>query len=240
MIDNQIYTNVRNSTGDNDTILSVHDIGKTYIVSGHPVRVLESISFSVSRGEFIAITGASGSGKSTLLQLIGCLDTPTTGTIAIEGRDVTGLSDNKLSELRQKTIGFVFQSFYLQPFLQLNDNLAVPAMFTKKKRSVIAENAKELLSRVGLSNYMLRYPKELSGGQVQRAAIARALMNNPRLLLADEPTGNLDSANSKVIINLFLSIRDTLDTTIIVVTHDPAIAQKADRVITLKDGKILG
>ena len=239
MVDNQTHTNTRDSIDSSAAVLSVRDMSKTYAVGGRSVSVLENINFSVSRGEFIAITGASGSGKSTLLQLIGCLDTPTTGIVAIEGQNVAELSDNKLSELRQKTIGFVFQSFYLQPFLQLNDNLAVPAMFTKKKRSVIAESAKKLLSRVGLADYILRYPKELSGGQIQRAAIARALMNNPRILLADEPTGNLDSANSDAIINLFLSIRDTLGATIIVVTHDPAIAQKADRVITLKDGKIL-
>lgn len=223
----------------NEVIVSVKNLTKTYKVGKQTVAALQDVSMTVRKGEFIAITGSSGSGKSTLLQMIGCLDKPTSGSVTIEGKETTKLRDNALSELRQDAIGFIFQSFYLQPFLRLNDNLAVPAMFTDEKKKDIDNKVEELLQRVGLSERAKHFPKELSGGQIQRAAIARALVNNPRIILADEPTGNLDSTNSQSIIDLFRKIRDTLGTTIIVVTHDQGIAKQADRVIELKDGAIV-
>ncbi len=222
-----------------DEIISVHNASKTYKLGRQTINALRDVTLSIGRGEFVAITGASGSGKSTLLQIIGCLDKPTSGSIAIEEKEVTSLNDRALSRLRQETIGFIFQSFYLQPFLRLNDNVAVPAMFTSKKKKDIDARVEQLLRQVGLSERATHFPKELSGGQIQRAAIARALINNPRIILADEPTGNLDSTNSKSIIDLFRSIRDKLGTTIIVVTHDANIAHQADRIIELKDGAIV-
>lgn len=190
-------------------------------------------------GEFVALTGPSGSGKSTLLQTIGCLDKPTNGQVVVYGKDATKLGDNALSDLRKSTIGFVFQSFYLQPFLNLKDNLAVPAMFTNTKKKDMDDRVISLLKQVGLSDRAMHFPKELSGGQIQRAAIARALINNPKIILADEPTGNLDPENSRSIIELFKTIRSELGTTIIVVTHNRSIANYADRIIILKDGAII-
>jgi len=222
-----------------EEIISVQGVSKRYKLGKQTVDALRDVTLSIRKGEFIAITGASGSGKSTLLQIIGCLDKPTSGKVTIESKETTYLSDNALSELRQNAIGFIFQSFYLQPFLRLNDNLAVPAMFTNKKKKDIDDKVDLLLQRVGLLERAKHFPKELSGGQIQRAAIARALVNNPRIILADEPTGNLDSANGRSIIELFRTIRDTLGTTIIVVTHDASIARQADRIIELKDGVIV-
>lgn len=219
-------------------VISVQNVSKAYKLGKQTVHALRDVTLSIRRGEFVAITGASGSGKSTLLQLIGCLDKPTTGNVIIEGAITTKLSNNKLSDLRQKSIGFIFQSFYLQPFLSLDDNLAVPAMFTSEKKTEINGKVERLLRQVGLTDRAKHFPKELSGGQIQRAAIARALINNPHIILADEPTGNLDSTNSKAIIDLFRAIRDELGTTVIIVTHDAEIARQADRTIQLKDGAI--
>lgn len=222
-----------------EVVISAQNVSKRYKLGQQTVDALRNVSLTISKGEFVAITGASGSGKSTLLQIIGCLDKPTSGTVRIESKETTSLGDGALSELRQRAIGFIFQSFYLQPFLRLNDNLTVPAMFTNEKKKVIDNKVALLLQQVGLSERSRHFPKELSGGQIQRAAIARALVNNPRIILADEPTGNLDSANSKSIIDLFRSIRDRLGTTIIVVTHDAEIARQADRIIELKDGSVI-
>lgn len=222
-----------------EEIISVQGVSKRYKLGRNTVDALKDVTFSIGKGEFVAITGSSGSGKSTLLQIIGCLEKPSHGIVRVESKETTNLGDNALSELRQKAIGFIFQSFYLQPFLRLKDNLAVPAMFTNKNKKDINSKVKLLLEQVGLSERANHFPKELSGGQIQRAAIARALINNPRIILADEPTGNLDSANGNSIIELFRSIRDSLGTTIIVVTHDASIARQADRVIELRDGTIV-
>ena len=219
-------------------IISVQSVTKTYKMGKQKVQALNDISLDIYPGEIVAIVGPSGSGKSTLLQILGCLDTPTKGKVLVDGSDITKLGDGKLSQLRRSTIGFIFQSFYLQPFLKLGDNVAVPAMFTSKKRQTINEETTQLLDKVGLLDRRNHYPKEISGGQIQRAAIARALINQPKIILADEPTGNLDSKNSEAIIDLFKTIRQQLGTTIIVVTHNIEVASMADRVIRLKDGAV--
>jgi ABC-type lipoprotein export system ATPase subunit len=221
-----------------DPIISVQHVTKRYKVGKQHIEALNDVSLDIYKGEFVAVMGASGSGKSTLLQIIGCLDTPTEGLAIVDGQNTSKLHDKKLSLLRRSTIGFIFQSFYLQPFLRLSDNIAVPAMFTDKKRRTINDETSAYLERVGLSDRSRHFPSELSGGQIQRAAIARALINQPKIILADEPTGNLDSTNSASIIALFKTIRDQLGTTIVVVTHNPDIALQADRIIQLNDGAL--
>jgi len=226
------------SRGDTP-IISVQSVTKTYKMGKQRVEAINDVSLDIFPGEIVAIIGPSGSGKSTLLQILGCLDTPSKGKVFVDGNDITRLGDGKLSQLRRSTIGFIFQSFYLQPFLRLGDNVAVPAMFTSKKRRDINDETTQLLDKVGLLDRRSHYPKEMSGGQIQRAAIARALINQPKIILADEPTGNLDSKNSEAIIDLFKTIRDQLGTTIIVVTHNIEVASMADRVIRLKDGVVV-
>ena len=222
----------------NPVIITVENLNKTYKIHRQKIPALRNISLTIHEGEFVALTGASGSGKSTLLQLLGGLDQPTSGNIIIDNTNIRQLRDAKLSAFRNQTIGFVFQFFYLQPFLKVATNTEVPGMFRHSPRGQRRSHALELLKRVGLDEYVSRLPKELSGGQIQRAAIARALLNNPKVLLADEPTGNLDSANSREVIDLFESIRKELGTTIIIVTHNPEIAACADREIRLHDGVI--
>jgi ABC-type lipoprotein export system ATPase subunit len=224
---------------EGDPIISVQSVTKSYKMGKRRVEAIQNVSLEIYPGEIVAIVGPSGSGKSTLLQILGCLDTPTTGSVVVDGNTITHMRDGALSELRRSTIGFIFQSFYLQPFLRLGDNVSVPAMFTSKKRKDINSETTQLLDTVDLLDRRNHYPKELSGGQVQRAAIARALINQPKIILADEPTGNLDSKNSEAIIEVFKNIRDRLGTTIIVVTHNNEVASMADRVIQLKDGSIV-
>jgi ABC-type lipoprotein export system ATPase subunit len=219
-------------------LIKADNLSKSYKVGKQRVAALNNVSVEIHEGEFVAFTGPSGSGKSTLLQLIGGLDKPSDGTIAVDGHDLTKLNDRNLSRFRNQTIGFVFQFFYLQPFLRLQTNLEVPAIFARIKSKDRAGKAKELAQSVGLEDRLSHLPKELSGGQMQRAAIARALLNKPKLILADEPTGNLDSVNGKAIIELFEQVRKDFGTTIIVVTHDPKIAAHADREIVLRDGEI--
>ena len=220
-------------------ILQARNLNKTYKKSRQQITVLSNINLEIRQGEIVAITGASGSGKSTLLHLLAGLDRPTSGQVIVNGQDLSKMSDKRLSQFRNQTIGFIFQSFYLHPFLTLEKNVEVPAMFLKMKRQQRTAQITQLLKRVGLADWAKHFPKELSGGQIQRSAIARALVNSPNIIFADEPTGNLDSVNSDLVIDLLKQIRQDLGTTIILVTHNPEIVTKADRHITLKDGVIV-
>lgn len=227
------------SADEGGVMISTKSLTKRYRVGGHDLLATNNVSLSINRGEFVAIVGESGSGKSTLLQLLGGLDKPTSGSIVVNGVEVTGLSDGKLSQFRNQTIGFVFQSFYLQPFLTLRRNIEVAAMPGRMKRAARRARTDELAEQVGLTDRLGYYPRQLSGGQIQRVAIARALFNKPPILLADEPTGNLDSQNSRGIIALFRQICDEWGTTVVVVTHSREVAMVADRVVTVKDGAIV-
>lgn len=220
-------------------VIEAKNLKKQYKVGRQKVDALRDASVTIHEGEFVALTGSSGSGKSTLLQMIGGLDKPTSGTITVDGTLLTKMSDRKLSRFRGQTIGFVFQFFYLQPFLKVRTNLEVPGMFARTPRATRHKQIRKLAQAVGLEDRLEHLPRELSGGQMQRAAVARALLNNPKILLADEPTGNLDSTNGAAIIELFEAIRKEFGTTIVVVTHDAGIAAKADRVIQLKDGVVV-
>lgn len=220
-------------------IIDIVSVSRIYKKRNKTIHSIEDVTLKVYPGEFIAITGASGSGKSTLLQMIGGLDKPTSGRVLINGTDLAKLSDKDLAHFRNQVIGFVFQFFYLQPFLKLIDNIAIPAMFASVKDEERLQRAHDLLDIVGLKDRALHYPHELSGGQIQRAAIARALINNPNIILADEPTGNLDDANSQDIIRLLRHMSRTYGTTVIIVTHDIAIASQADRKIQLYEGRLL-
>jgi ABC-type lipoprotein export system ATPase subunit len=220
-------------------IISTNSLTKTYQLGKQTVTAVNNVSIGVGKGEFVAITGASGSGKSTLLQLMGGLDKPSNGQVVVDGDDISGLSDKQLSIFRNTTIGFIFQFFYLQPFLTLSQNIEIPAMPSRMKPDLRKTRTVELLEAVGLTSEGDHRPHQLSGGQIQRAAIARALYNNPKIILADEPTGNLDSNNSKLIVDLLMDIRQKFGTTVVIVTHDHKIATQADRVITMADGELV-
>lgn len=224
--------------GNSEVIAQVSKLNKFYKVGKTEVQALKNVDLEIYKGEFVALTGTSGSGKSTLLQLIGGLDKPTSGDITITGQNLASLSDGKLSKFRNQTVGFVFQFFYLQPFLDLQTNIEVPAFFAGTNRAEARNRSASLAKTVGLDDRLAHLPKELSGGQMQRAAIARALQNQPSILLADEPTGNLDRKNALAIFDLFRTICKEQGTTIIVVTHDLGLAAAADRIIELRDGEI--
>lgn len=226
-------------TPDGPVLVDIQGLTKHYKVGSQKVEALKGVSLQVRQGEFVALTGASGSGKSTLLQLMGGLDKPNTGTVTVDTQNLSKLSDRKLSKFRNRTIGFVFQFFYLQPFLSVATNVEVPAMFARQKPKSRHEHGTSMIDSVDLGDRAKHLPRELSGGQMQRAAIARALMNKPKLLLADEPTGNLDSVNAAAIFALFEKLRTEYGTTVVVVTHDHLLASQADRVIKLADGVIV-
>lgn len=211
---------------------------KKYKVGKQIIRAIDDVSVDIHEGEFVALVGPSGSGKSTLLHLLGGLDKPTSGEIVVGGKNVSSMNDRQLSKFRNQTIGFVFQSFYLQPFLTLRRNIEVASMPQRMGWAERKLRIESLARQVGLYDRLNHRPHELSGGQIQRAAIARALLNRPAIILADEPTGNLDSANSRDIISLFQQIREQYHATIIIATHDNEIAAQADRVIALKDGRL--
>ena len=219
------------------SIISLSEIKKEYYLGKTPLPVLKGINLEILTNDFVALMGPSGSGKSTLMNIIGCLDSPTSGTYILNGLDVSSMEDDDLAEVRNKQIGFVFQQFNLLPRLSAIENVAVPLIYAgigKKERLARAE---EMLERVGLSDRGHHKPNELSGGQNQRVAIARALINNPALILADEPTGNLDSTTSMEIMDLFEKIH-ALGNTIMLVTHEEDIATHAQKIIRIKDGII--
>lgn len=221
-------------------MITVNDLQKTFQSSGQQVKAVDGVSFTLKNGEFASIIGKSGSGKSTLLSLLGALDKPTKGSISVDKDDITKLSDHKLIEYRAKRIGFVFQNYNLIPNLTALENIMLPMEFAKVPRNQRMQRAKELLTQVGLEEGQLkRKPGRLSGGQQQRVAIARALANQPKLILADEPTGNLDSQTGKLIFDLLHDLSRSENTTIIVVTHDLSIAGKTDKTFTLSDGTLV-
>lgn len=218
-------------------IIQLKDITKNYFMGSEVLQVLKSIDLTIQRNEYVALMGPSGSGKSTLMNILGCLDTPTTGQYILNDNDVSKVSDNTLAEIRNKEIGFVFQQFNLLPRLTAVENVALPLVYagvSKKERMAIAL---EGLHKVGLANRAHHKPNEMSGGQSQRVAIARALVNNPAIILADEPTGNLDSKTSTEIMDIFSKIQAG-GNTVILVTHEEDIAKYAKRIIRLKDGII--
>lgn len=216
----------------------MEDVRKTFRMGDDAVEVLKGIDLEIIPGEFAAIMGTSGSGKSTLMNLIGCLDVPTSGRYLLAGREVLGLQDDDLSVLRNAHIGFVFQSFYLLPYATVLENVLLPTLYREKAMDHTEERAVELLRLIGLEARMRFRPNRLSGGEQQRVAICRALMNDPELLLADEPTGQLDSKTAAEIMNLLAKMNER-GKTVIVVTHDPAIAACAKRIIRIKDGVIV-
>ena len=218
-------------------ILEVHHVVKTYASHQNQVTALSDVSFAAEQGEFIAIVGTSGSGKSTLLNLLGGLDVPTEGKISIRGHDIGSLTRKEQTIFRRRNIGFVFQNYSLMPVLNVYDNVALPVTFDKGSH-VDREHIRELLNELGLWEKRKRYPSELSGGQQQRVAIARALANKPALLLADEPTGNLDSKTAVEVIGLLKASSQKYHQTVLMVTHNEALAQTCDRIIRIEDGRL--
>jgi putative ABC transport system ATP-binding protein len=214
-----------------EKIWRIFDIGKVQ------VEALRGIDLTIKEGEFMAIMGPSGSGKSTLMHIMGCLDTPSKGSYTLDGEKIEDLDDNKLAEIRNEKVGFVFQSFNLLPYASAYENIELPLIFKGVNSSQRKKKVLEVLERVDLSDRMDHKPSELSGGQQQRVAIARAMVNDPRIVMADEPTGNLDSQSGKEIINLFSDLWKQ-GNTIVMITHDESIAQRCQRVIHLKDGII--
>lgn len=217
-------------------ILKVENLSKIYGDGNNKVEALKNVSFSINRGEFTAIVGASGSGKSTLLHMLGGLDRPTSGKVYLDGEDIYKLNEEKLAIFRRRNIGFVFQFFNLIPVLDVEENISLPALLDKDK--IDKTYLDGLLWMLGLNDRRNHLPSELSGGQQQRVSIGRALVNKPSIILADEPTGNLDSKNSKEVIELLKLSSKNYNQTLIVITHDMAIAEQADRVITIVDGEV--
>ncbi|MCB9080741.1 MAG: ABC transporter ATP-binding protein [Lewinellaceae bacterium] len=218
-------------------MIAIHDLRKTYIMGLNEVKALQSVTMNIAKNEYVALMGPSGSGKSTLMNLLGCLDTPTSGEYFLNGTNVGTMEDRELAEVRNKEIGFVFQTFNLLPRLSALENVALPLVYAGFSRTKRTERAEEMLMAVGLGDRMDHKPNELSGGQRQRVAVARALVNNPSIILADEPTGNLDSKTSYEIMELFEQIHQA-GNTIILVTHEPDIAAHAHRIIRMRDGLI--
>lgn len=218
-------------------ILKVENLVKTYGKGDNVVTAVDNISFSVQKGEFVAIVGASGSGKSTLLHLLGGVDRPTSGKVYIDGKDIYSLNNDNLAIFRRRQIGIIYQFYNLIPILNVKENITLPCDLDNQ--SVDDDRLKELIETLGLKNRMNHLPNELSGGQQQRVSIGRAMINNPAIMLADEPTGNLDSKASDEIVSLLRLSNKKFNQTVIIITHDLEIAKQADRVITIEDGKVV-
>jgi len=223
------------------TIISMNNIVKRFFI-GHPneLEVLKAIDLKVNEGEFVSIVGASGSGKSTLMNIVGALDRPTEGEYLLDGVDVTRLNDNQLSAIRNSKVGFVFQTFNLVPRTTALKNVELPMLYAGMPRAKRLEQAKELLELVEMGERMDHMPSELSGGEKQRVAIARAMANNPAIILADEPTGALDSVTGRLVMDIFHSLHREKGKTILLITHSLELAEETERIITLKDGRIIG
>ncbi|MFA5306160.1 MAG: ABC transporter ATP-binding protein [Candidatus Babeliales bacterium] len=220
-------------------LIEAKDIVKTYVMGETPITALDNVSITIEEGEFVAITGSSGSGKSTLMHLLGCLDKPTSGTYFLDNINVSQASRDELAQVRNQKIGFVFQKFYLLTDLTALENVALPLLYARVKEADAYQQAADHLKKVNLGDRLNHYPYQLSGGQQQRVAIARALTNKPRIIFADEPTGNLDSATGNIIMEIFKKLNQEQRVTIVMVTHSPEIAHKTQRVIELADGKII-
>lgn len=218
-------------------IISVKDLKKTYIMGSEIINALNSVGIDIRKNEYVALMGPSGSGKSTLMNLLGCLDSPTDGSYVLNGTDVSDMTDGELATVRNKEIGFVFQTFNLLPRLSSLENVALPLVYSGMSKSKRLDRAEEVLASVGLGDRVYHKPNELSGGQRQRVAIARALVNHPSIILADEPTGNLDTKTSIEIMEILEEIHKK-GNTIVLVTHEPDIAQHAHRIIRLRDGVV--
>jgi putative ABC transport system ATP-binding protein len=223
------------------SLISIHDLKKTYTVGEVSVEALRGVSLEIQAGEFVSIVGASGSGKSTFMHIVGCLDRPSSGGYVLGGRDVSKLSRDELARVRNTTIGFVFQSFNLLPRTSAIENVEVPMLYAVKKLPAAERRAraKAALALVGLEHRMDHYPNQLSGGQQQRVAIARALMTEPPIVLADEPTGNLDTRTSVEVMEILRKLRDERGITVVVITHEPVIAEYGSRVVTFRDGLVV-
>ena len=224
-------------TSNGNGIIRMNDIRKVYDTGKVKVEALKGIDLEVNKGELVAIVGPSGSGKSTLMNLLGCLDTPSSGTYALGGENVAGVDRDHLAEIRNRRVGFVFQAFNLLPNISALENVEMPLLFGGVERRERRDRARQLLERVGLGDRVDHKPTELSGGQMQRVAIARALAMEPDIVLADEPTGNLDSSSGTDIMSIFTDLWQQ-GRTVVLITHDPAIAKRASRVVAIHDGKI--
>ena len=225
--------------GTSDAVICIEQLYKEYLTDAGPVPVLRDIAVTVQPGEFVAVMGPSGSGKSTFMNILGCLDVATSGRYVLNGRDVGTLGSDELAHLRNEVIGFVFQGFNLLPRASLEDNVGLPLIYRGVPRGERLAHANQMLTKVGLGAYSHSRPNQISGGQQQRVAIARALVNRPKLILADEPTGNLDTATSKEVMALFTELNERDGITIVIVTHEPDIAACAHRLVRLADGRII-
>ncbi len=221
-------------------MIRLENVSKIYEMGERYIKALDSVTMELKKGDFISVIGPSGSGKSTLLHIMGLIDTPTSGKVIFDGEDVSNLRERQLSRLRLRKIGFVFQQFYLLPTLTALENVELPMKEAKVPRKERRERTMKLLEEVGLGDRMEHYPRQLSGGEQQRVAIARALANNPEIILADEPTGEVDSKTSERIMETFHKLNREEGITLVVVTHDPTVAKKAKRTLKMRDGRIEG